>query len=170
MRPTGRRFPYSNRSAAWRIWTRTLFAALFVLLASTRATAAESKSIEELERRFAREDDLRKRARIVLEILDQNLMDLRNFVGTGTIFEEDNRLLAAYDATLVRLAAAVREAAHAGTWKQVEVGLRRHMRELEQVRINVSALERPLIEALAARVVTARESVLYSIMNPPKKK
>jgi hypothetical protein len=44
------------------------------------------------------------------------------------------------------------------------------MKDLEQVRMNVSSTERPLVEAVAARVEKVREAVLYSIMAPKPKK
>jgi hypothetical protein len=129
---------------------------------------AEEKSVEQLERAFTHQKDHRRRARLAMDILDARLNAVRAFVSTGTMLEERAPVLSAYDAAVSRLDEAVHAAAHVGTSKRVEVGLRRHMKELEQIRANVSAMERPLIEALAAHVVKIREAVLYSIMAPKK--
>lgn len=141
-----------------------------VLLLCGAAHAAEPQSVEQLETAFAQQKDLRKRAQLALQILDLRFEALRAFIATGTMIEENSPLIPQYDAALTRLDEAVSAAAHAGTSKRVEVGLRRHMKDLEQVRMNVSATERPLIEQLAARVEKVREAVLYGIMAPKKKK
>jgi len=130
--------------------------------------AAEPKTVEQVEQAFLREKDHRKRARLALDILDLRLEAIRAYVGTGTMLEENNPVLNNYAEALQQLDEAVHLARHAGTSKRVEVGLRRHMKDLEQVRANVSATERPLVEALAAKLVSLRESVLYSIMAPKK--
>ena len=155
-----------------RHWRTALMAALiaFALFHAAAVLAAETKSVENLEQTFAREKDARKRARLALEILDLRLDAVRAFVATGTMIEADNTVLPAYDAALSRLEQAVNTATHVGTSKRVEVGLRRHMKDLEQVRMNVSSTERPLVEAVAARVEKVREAVLYSIMAPKPKK
>ena len=154
-----------------RYWRTTLMAALiaFTLFHVSAAQAAEPKSAESLEQTFTREKDARKRSRLALEILDVRLEAVRAYVAKGTMLEEKNSVLPPYDAALARLAQAVKAADDAGTSKRVEVGLRRHMKDLEQVRMNVSSTERPLVEAMAARVEKAREEVLYSIMAPKKK-
>jgi hypothetical protein len=140
-----------------------------VLLLGVAARAAEPKTVEQVEAAFAQEKDLRKRAQLALQILDLRFEALRAFVATGTIIEANATLLRQYEAALERLDEAVKAADHAGTSKRVEVGLRRHMQDLEQTRMNVSVDERPLIEALAARVEKLREAVLYAIMAPKKK-
>jgi len=148
-----------------------LFAAglsLAIFLQLFTAQAAEQKSLDELERVFTREKNQRKRARLALDILDLRLTAIRAYVATGTMLEEKAPALSAYEEGVSRLDQAVHAAAHVGTSKRVEVGLRRQLKDLEQIRANVSALERPFIEALAARVVKLRETVLYSIMAPKK--
>jgi hypothetical protein len=141
---------------------------LVAALLSASASAAEPKSVEQLETSFGQEKDQRKRAQLALQILDLRLEALRAFVGTGTMIEDNNTVLPPYDAALTRLRETVDAAAHAGTSKRAEVGLRRHMKDIEQVRMNVSAAERPLIEAVAGRVEKAREAVLYGLMAPKK--
>ncbi len=151
----------------------TLRAAVILLLLCLSAPpgqAAEPKSLELLEQAFSQQKDSRKRARIALEILDLHLLSIRSFVATGTMMEENNSILPPYTAALARLSAANSEAAHTGTSKNIEVGLRRHSRELEQIQISVSSDERPLIEAVMKQVLQLREAVLYSVMHPPSKK
>ena len=133
------------------------------------SAAAEPKTVEQLEIRFTQEKDLRRRARLALDILDLRFEAIRGFVATGTMLEANNTVLPSYEVALARLDEAVHAAAHAGTAKRIEVGLRRHMKDLEQLRMKVSSSERPLVEALAARVEKLREAVLYSIMHPKQK-
>jgi hypothetical protein len=150
---------------------RILAASLLALLLLNLNSAAEAKpkTVEELERDFTQERDSRKRARIALEILDFRLVEVRAFVAKGVMLEADNTVLPAYEEALQRLDMAVHAAAHDGTSKRIELGLRRHLREMEQVRMNVSTAERPMIEAIAAKLTKLREAVLYSIMAPKKK-
>ena len=164
---TGR--PRRRASSSKGILLLTAGLSACLLLQPGTALAAEPKTVEQVEQAFAREKDHRTRARLALDILELLLEAIRAYVGTGTMLEETNPALNAYAAALTRLDDAVHTARHAGTSKRVEVGLRRHMKDLEQVRANVSAVERPLVEALAAKLVTLRESVLYSIMAPKKK-
>jgi hypothetical protein len=159
----------TGRSPIFRLHRIFAGSLMLALLLQMSSAAARPKTIEELERDFARENDQRKRARIALELLDRRLDAIRDFVSTGTMLEPENDLLPPYVETLDRLDKAVTAAAHAGTSKRVELGLRRHAREMEQVRMNVSVAERPLVEDVSARLEKVREKVLYSIMSPKKK-
>lgn len=144
-----------------------LAASLFLHLPAARA--AEQKSVEKLEQVFTQEKDARKRARLALEILQLRLDALRAFVATGTMLQANSLELTQYDAAVTRLEETVNAASHAPTSKRIELGLREQMKDLEQVRMNVSSEERPRIEALAARIVKLREAVLYGLMAPKKK-
>ncbi|MSO19113.1 MAG: hypothetical protein EXQ56_01400 [Acidobacteria bacterium] len=145
-------------------------AALLLVCIALGGQSAEPKSLAELEQALSQQKDSRKRARLTLEMLDHHLLKIRTFVATGTMMEESNSILLSYTAALARLSAANSEAAHTGTARNIEVGLRRHSRELEQIQINVSSDERPLIEAVMKQVLQLREAVLYSVMHPPSKK
>jgi len=133
--------------------------------------AAAEKTPEALEKQYEAERNPRKRAEIARELMDQRLEELRATIGigTGTMLEESSLILEKYRAALERLGPAVREAAHTGTSKRTEVHLRSHIRELENMKISVSTMERPFLEKLLAPAIQLREEVLYSIMHPPKK-
>jgi hypothetical protein len=131
--------------------------------------AAAEKTPEALEKQYETERNPRKRAEIARELMNQRLEELRAAVGTGTMLEQSSPSLEKYRAALERLGPAVREAAHTGTSKRTEVHLRSHIRELENLKINVSTMERPFLEKLLAPAIELREEVLYSIMHPPKK-
>jgi hypothetical protein len=131
--------------------------------------AAAEKTPEALEKQYEAERNPRKRAEIARELMNQRLEELRATIGTGTMLEESSLILEKYRAALERLGPAVREAAHTGTSKSTEVHLRNHIRELENLKISVSMMERPFLEKLLAPAIELREEVLYSIMHPPKK-
>jgi hypothetical protein len=67
----------------------------------------------------------------------------------------------------------VRTADHAGTSKTAEQHLRDQIHELDSVKMNVSAAERPYLDRIVARAGVLREEILYSLMHPssgPKNK
>ena len=139
------------------------------MVVSGPSFAAAEKTPEALEKQYEAERNPRERAEIARELMNQRLQELRATIGTGTMLEESSLPLEKYRGALERLGPAVREAAHTGTSKRTEVHLRSHIRELENLKINVSTMERPLLEKLLAPAIQLREEVLYSIMHPPKK-
>jgi len=131
--------------------------------------AAVAKTPEILEKQYDAEKNPRKRAEIARGLMTLRLEELRAAIGTGNLLEESSLALEHYRAALDRLGPAVREAAHTGTSKSSEVHLRNHIRELENMKVRVSAMERPFFEKLLAPAVALREELLYSIMHPSKK-
>jgi len=66
------------------------------------------------------------------------------------------------------LESAVSKAANPGVFKNAEQHLRRQIHDLENLKMNVSALERPDLEKVQTRLVSLRQKFLYSIMNPQR--
>ena len=130
------------------------------------AWAAE-KSAKALERDYQQEDNPRKQADIARKLLTQRLEELRSRIGTGRMLEKSSPELADYQAAIRMLGTAVREAAHTATSKDAEKQLRDQSHELDDLKILVSAGERPLINRLLTKVSDLREEILYGLMLPP---
>jgi hypothetical protein len=154
-----------------RIWHLAPFSLLVLSLGifATVARAAE-KPPEVLEQEYQKQKNPRKRADIARDLMSQRLALLRKFIGTGTMLDESSAEISNYQSALDLLAAAVREAQHNGTSKDSETFLRSQMNGLEDLKLAVSAVERPLIDGLLANVTALREEILYGIMHPPEKK
>ena len=153
---------------AWRISVSAVLV-LHLALGVSRSALAGEKSPEVLEQEYQDQKNPRKRADIAKELMTQRLAQLRAFVGTGTMLDESSPQIANYQSAFDRLASAVREAQHNGTSKNAETFLRTQMNGLENVKLAVSATERPLVEKLLSNVTALREEVLYSIMHPAEK-
>lgn len=151
---------------------RTFSAVLAGLLffASVAALEAKEKSADALQRDFQNEKNPKKRASIAMELMDVRLKELRDFLGSGTMLQEPSPPIDNYASALDRLVASVRESANVGTSKSVEMHLRRHLREFENFKVNVSVAERPTIETVITRLLATREEVLYNIMHPKEEK
>lgn len=141
---------------------------VWMVVAGVALAAAAEKSLEALEREYQAQKNPRKRAKLALAMMDRHLQQLHSAVKRGTALHKVNPVLEGYLAALDRLAVDAREAAHTGTSKSIEVELRRHVRDFENLKMNVSFLERAPLEKVIARVVQVREEVLYSIMHPRK--
>jgi hypothetical protein len=141
-----------------------------LVLAMSGAALAAEKTPEVLEQEYQAQKNPRKRADIARKLMEQRLVQLRAFVGTGTMIEESSPHIAQYQSALDRLSSSVREAQHNGTSKNAETFLRTQMNGLENVKLVVSAIERPLVDKLLSNVVTLREEILYGLMHPPEKK
>jgi hypothetical protein len=147
---------------------------LFFLMApwgagvEARAAVEEDQTAALLEQRYSRETNLRRRAGIAIELTKHRLDQLRRAYETVDP-EQQEKAVEAFLGALERLGMAVAAASHGGTSKNAEMHLRRQVRDLENLKTNVSYLERPAIETLIARGVELREKILYSIMNPQKR-
>jgi len=137
-----------------------------VWIAPSPACSAE-KSAEVLEQEYQRENNPRKQAEIARKLMVQRLELLRTRIGTGTMLDESSPELGHYQSSIEMLSSAVREAAHTGTSKDAEQDLRDQSHELDNLRILVSAGERPLIDYLLTSVSDLREELLYGLMLPP---
>ena len=147
------------------LWLRT--ACLMLLVLPCRAA---EKSPEALEQEYDAQKNPRKRAEIARELMTQRLTQLREFISTGTMLDESSASIKNYQGALERLASAVRAAQHTGTFKSTETHLRTQLTGLENMKLAVSATERPLVEQVVSRVTALREEVLYILMHPPEKK
>jgi len=159
------------RTAMLRTMMRTLrmFLVAFWMASWGLAPAAgEEKTSAALEQEYQKETNPRKQADLARKLIVRRLEELRARIGTGLMLEESSPELARYQSAVELLGSAVRAASHTGTSKNAEKLLRDQMHELEGVRMNVSASERPLIAGILAKVVGLREQVLYVLMYPPE--
>ncbi|MBI2819711.1 MAG: hypothetical protein HYX73_07010 [Acidobacteria bacterium] len=128
---------------------------------------AGEKSAKALEQDYQRENNPRKQAVIARKLLTRRLEQLRSRIDTGRMLEKSSPELADYQAAIEMLGTAVRQASHAGTSKDAEKQLRDQSHELDDLKILVSAGERPLINRLLTKVSDLREEILYGLMLPP---
>ena len=128
--------------------------------------SGEEKTSAALEQEYQKETNPRKQSDIARKLIPRRLEELRERIGTGLMLEESSPELAQYRSAVELLGSAVREASHTGTSKNAEKLLRDQMHELEGVRMNVSAGERPFITGILTKVVGLREQVLYVLMHP----
>jgi len=135
-------------------------------LALSAAWAAE-KSAEMLERDYQKENNPRKQASIARKLLVQRLEQLRARIGTGLMLKKSSPELTHYQAAAKMLGTAVQKASHNGTSKDAEKELRDQSHELDDLKILVSASERPLVDRLLTQVSDLREEILYGLMLPP---
>ncbi len=141
---------------------------LFFLVIGFEVAAAQgNQSAVLLEQRYDRETNPRRQAGIAQDLLKIRLEHLRSAYDTGEP-EPQKAALEAYRGALDRLGTAVVAARNAGASKNAEVLLRRHVRDLENLKTNVSYLDRPDIERLLQRATELRAQFLYSVMNPAR--
>jgi hypothetical protein len=125
------------------------------------------KSAADLEKEYARESSPKKRVKVAVDLAKQRLKQLSSAFKDGEAPQQtaasDN-----YCDALDRIDKAVVEASSAGTSKGAEVQLGIQLRQLEELKMNISALDRHGLEKAIGRAAQLRERVLYSIMNPPR--
>jgi hypothetical protein len=129
-------------------------------------SAAPPQSPEVLEAEYDRADNPRDRAKIAIAILGHRLEQIHEFIGTGQIIESRQPLLTSYLDALQKVDASVLKADHAGTIKNIEKALHRHMLDFDDFLVAVSVAERPVLQPLAGRIEQVHEKVLYAIMFP----
>ena len=138
----------------------------FLMTGGGTAAAEENQEAIKLEQRYDREsDNPRRQTGIAVDLAGSRFDQLRSAYDTGNS-ELQKEALEAYGEALDRLETAVAAARHVGNSKKAEVFLRRHGRDLENLKTNVSYLDRPEIEKLCERAAQMRELILYSIMSP----
>ena len=147
---------------------------LFFLMTGAEAAAAQGNQDDaildaraaSLEQRYDREsDNPRRQAGIAVDLLKHRFEQLRSAYYTGDP-ERQKEVVETYLGALDRLESAITAARHVGTSKNTEVFLRRHVRDLGNLKTNVSYFDRPEIEKLCERAAELRAQILYSIMNP----
>jgi len=140
----------------------------FLLTSGGTAAAEENQEAIQLEQRYGREsDNPRRQTGIAVDLAISRFEQLRSAYDAGNS-ELQKEALEAYNGALDRLEKAVAAARNMGNSKKAEVFLRRHGRDLENLKANVSYLDRPEMEKLCERAAEMREQILYSIMNPEK--
>jgi hypothetical protein len=126
----------------------------------------QAKQSEVLEQQYDKEANPRKRADIAKKLTAHRLSELRARVTTGDMLDPSTPELKSYEAAVDRLGDSVREASHTGTTKGAEQYLRDQMHALDNLKMNVSASERPYLERIVARVDSLREEMLNTLMYP----
>jgi len=144
----------------------SLLSVLVFLYALQNAVASDEKNAESIEKQYQAEKNPRKRVKLALELLDERLRELHEFLDSNVMLDQSNTYLPNYLRALDSLSASTNEAAHAGTSKNVEMHLREHVREFENIKMRVSAAERPQIEKVLERLESERQRVLYGLMKP----
>jgi hypothetical protein len=140
----------------------------FLMTVGGTAAAEENQRAAQLEQRYEREGgNPRRQTEIAVDLTQSRFDQLRSAYDAGDS-EQQKEALETYRGALDRLGTAVAAARHTGNSKKAEVFLRRHGRDLENLKTNVSYLDRPEIEKLLERAAEMREQILYSIMNPEK--
>lgn len=140
----------------------------FLITGGGTAAAEENQEAIQLEQRYDREaGNPRRQTGIAVDLTKSRFEQLRSAYDTGNS-EQEKEALEVYRGALDRLETAVAAAKHAGNSKKAEVFLRQHGRDLENLKTNVSYLDRPEIAKLCQRATELREHILYSIMNPEK--
>jgi hypothetical protein len=138
----------------------------FLITGSGTAAAEENQEALQLEQRYDREsDNPRRQTGIAVDLSKNRFEQLRSAYDTGDP-EQWQEALEAYRGAVDRLETAVEAAKNAGNSKKAEVFLRRHSRDLENLKTSVSYMDRPEIEKLCDRAADLRERILYSILNP----
>lgn len=133
------------------------------------AASQGDQSLALLEQRYDRETNPRRQAGIALELTRHRLQQLRAAYDAENA-ERWEAALESYRGALERLGSAVAAASHGGTSKNAEMHLRRQGRDLENLKTSVAYFDRPAVEKLIAQASDLRQQILYSIMNPPKRK
>ena len=141
-------------------------AALVLICGLSVASAGESKTPEAIEQEIQKENNPRKRANLAKDLVSQRLQLLHARIATGTMLEESSPELSSYSQAIGALGSAVKEAAHTGTSKNVEQFLRDQIHDLDNFKMNVSALERPYIEKIIGQAGALRGEILDSLMQP----
>ena len=141
---------------------------LFLFSCYTASGVAEEKNADTLEKEYQKQSNPRKQADLARKLLDVRLSELRARVGTGTMLEKSSPELEHYSHAVTLLANAVRKASHNGTSKNAEKELRDHSHDLNDMKISLSAAERPYLEQLISKVSKLRDELLYGLMLPPE--
>ena len=145
----------------------------FLMTGMGTATAQENQEIAllearatSLEQRYDREsDNPRRQTGIAVDLAKSRFEQLRSAYDTGDS-EQWTEALEDYRGAVDRLETAVTAARNVGNSKRAEVFLRRHSRDLENLKTSVSYLDRPEVEKLCDRAADLRERILYSILSP----
>jgi len=140
---------------------------LWIVLCGVAPAVAEEKNAATIEKEYQKEKNPRKQADMAKKLLDLRLEELRARIGTGMMLEKASPELDHYQRAVTMLGNAVRKASHTGTSKSAEKELRDQSHDLNNLKISVSALERPYMDQLISKVAKLRDELLYGLMLPP---
>ena len=140
--------------------------ALWMGLAGSAPVAAKDKTPEQMEQQYDQEKSAKKRAEVARNLMNARLEQLRSALESDTLLQESGPELRNYLAAVGRLGSAVREAHHAGTSKQSEMHLRSHLRELGNIKMDISMSEQEILDPAIKQVSELREGILYGILMP----
>ena len=120
-----------------------------------------------LEQKYSRESKPKNQVKIAIKLTDMRLQLMRSAYDTMN-FEKEKEALGQYLSAVDLLVQAVRSASDAGYSKRAEIHLRRHERDLKNLQMSLSVMDRMPVEKAAEQVTILREEILYDIMNPRK--
>ncbi len=80
--------------------------------------------------------------------------------------EKEQEAIGHYLSAVDLLVQAVRSASDAGYSKRAEIHLRQHERDLKNLQMSLSVMDRMPVEKAAEQITILREEILYDIMNP----
>ena len=133
----------------------------------TSALAAE-RSLTQLEEEFSHEANPKRRVTLALEITEARLdILLAAYQGADPVKVKESS--ASYLTAIDRLDHAVQEPDIKGGTKDSEIGLRREIKSLGNLRLTLSAAEQPPLDSMLMKVTRLHERILYSLMNLEKK-
>jgi hypothetical protein len=141
---------------------------LFLFSCGIASGVAEDKSPAALEQEYQKQSNPRKQADLARKLLELRLGELRVRIGADTMIEKTSPELEHYSRAVTMLANAVRKASHSGTSKNAEKELRDQSHDLNDMKMSVSAAERPYLEQLISKVSKLRDELLYGLMLPPE--
>lgn len=118
-----------------------------------------------LEQKYDRETKPKNRVKIAIKLTDMRLQLMRSSYDTVDP-EKAKEAITQYRSAVDLLVQAVRSASDTGYSKRAEIHLRRHERELKNLQMSLSVMERTSVEQVAGQVTNLREEILYDIMNP----
>ncbi len=118
-----------------------------------------------LEQKYNRETKPKNRVKIAINLTDVRLQLMRSAYDTMNS-EKEKEAIGQYLSAVDLLVQAVRSASDTGYSKRAEIHMRRHERELQQLKMSLSVMDRASVEKAAGKVTSLREEILYSIMNP----
>ncbi|OFV99178.1 MAG: hypothetical protein A3F68_00540 [Acidobacteria bacterium RIFCSPLOWO2_12_FULL_54_10] len=118
-----------------------------------------------LEEKYKREPDPKQRVLIAIKLSDLRFKELRTVYmkGAASLQQETS---ASFLLATELIAKAVNDATDSGYSKKCEQHLRRQMRSLEDLKMDVSYQVRPALDAITKQVAGFHEKILYSLMNP----
>lgn len=118
-----------------------------------------------LEQKYSREAKPKNRVKIAIKLTDMRLQQMRSAYDTVN-YEKEQEAIGHYLSAVDLLVQAVRSASDAGYSKRAEIHLRRHERDLKNLQMSLSVMDRMPVEKAAEQITILREEILYDIMNP----